>query len=630
MKKFYPITIICCLLLASNLIYAQVPQYFKGPGTASSQFPFKNNGAAKTQLWYDPADFSPAIPSGTITTVYFRSQTGAQSGTYNNFNLLMKQPASGTGFTGTTFETGLTAVHSNATQNITTPAGAGDWFSITLTTPFPYNNSLPLVIEINYAPPFGGVGIDCFASSTTFNRKLYAASATATTGLASNGFWQDFGVDVVTICSSPPTAGNTTVSPDPACLGNSATLDLSGHTIGTGQDYQWETSPNIGGPYTNVGSVQTTSSLVINPTTPVYYRCKVTCSGLSDTSSALLVAVTNPVTTSVSIQTVETNICSGASTLFSATPTNGGSTPSYQWKINGNNVGTDNDTLITTAVTGPSDVTCEMASSIPCVTSNPAISNTINMTVITRLITSVTVDISTNDTICEEDEVTFTATPVNGGASPSYQWTKNGANVGTNSNTYTDNDIKDKNFFNCLMSTSETCVTSATIGTSPIIFSVSPPPPKPSITVSGNQVICSPASSYQWRFNGTDIPGATSQTHIAQQTGVYSVTISDATGCFVTSDDKSVKSTVGIAEATNDDGISVYPSPFNDLLTVELKREIAATYQLEIINASGQVVYRKQAASKKEVIDVSTLNSGLYLLNIRWDDQLISKQVLKK
>jgi hypothetical protein len=40
-------------------------------------------------------------------------------------------------------------------------------------------------------------------------------------------------------------------------------------------------------------------------------------------------------------------ICGGGTLTFTANPTNGGSSPSYQWKVNGGNVGTNSATYST-------------------------------------------------------------------------------------------------------------------------------------------------------------------------------------------------------------------------------------------------------------------------------------------
>ena len=94
-------------------------------------------------------------------------------------------------------------------------------------------------------------------------------------------------------CTSPPTPGTATVSSTPVCENTLVALGATGFSIGAGQTYQWQSSVNPAGPYTNISGAMNTPSFTISATETLYYRLAVTCSGNTQYSTPVLLTV-NP------------------------------------------------------------------------------------------------------------------------------------------------------------------------------------------------------------------------------------------------------------------------------------------------------------------------------------------------
>ncbi|HET9744862.1 MAG TPA: choice-of-anchor L domain-containing protein, partial [Chitinophagaceae bacterium] len=104
----------------------------------------------------------------------------------------------------------------------------------------------------------------------------------------------------------------------------------------------------------------------------------------------------------------------------------------YNYTLSGATTGSGNGTASgQTYNSGTTTVTYK-------ITDAPSISCSFTVTVNTNVVPTVTIVANPANTICAGTNVTFTATPTNGGT-PSYQWKLNGNNVGTNSNTYSNN-----------------------------------------------------------------------------------------------------------------------------------------------------------------------------------------------
>jgi gliding motility-associated-like protein len=273
-----------------------------------------------------------------------------------------------------------------------------------------------------------------------------------------------------TFTVSQPIIPTITIDPSvyDGCDGMSLTYMAKVTNAGTAPTYQWE----VNGQPVGTNSNSFTSSTLNNGD---IINCILTnttdCTSgpvTSANASAILSAYQTPAVTIASSATGP--VTPGANVIFTATPTNGGTNPAYQWYLNGNEVGTNSPTYSSACFSDGDAVMCVMTNQGgKCLTILTAVSNTI---FVSTTMGNQFVSISASaTTIYSGQSVTFTAKGVSLGTSPAYQWQLNGANVGDNSSTYTSNTLKNGDVVVCLI-TNNGC--NAPLTTNSIIITVLP------------------------------------------------------------------------------------------------------------------------------------------------------------
>lgn len=151
-------------------------------------------------------------------------------------------------------------------------------------------------------------------------------------------------------------------------------------------------------------------------------------------------------------------------------------------------------------------------------------------------------------------------------------------------------------------------------------LSLYPPPSVPVISQNIGVLTSTPASTYQWYFNGNPISGATGQSYTPAQNGAYYVVITDANGCSAFS------STFNMNDVSVDEtgaaGISVYPNPNNGTFTVVTAHPVNG--QLNVFDLSGKNVYSRSLDAAGNTIEVSLpFASGVYVLQLKSEEGLL-------
>jgi PKD repeat protein len=301
----------------------------------------------------------------------------------------------------------------------------------------------------------------------TYPVTLVATNATGSNSLTMSGY--------ITVNSNvtPAISISLTGGSNPMCTGASASFSATVSNGGTTPSFQWKVNGSNAG--TN-SSLFTTSSLTNGQAVTCVLTSNASCATTATaTSSAITMTVNGSVTPSVSIALTSGSNpgCNGSSLSFSANPVNGGSSPDYQWLVNGSNAGTNSSSFTSSSLSNGDDITCILTGNSSCASTPTAVSSAITLTLNSSVTPAVTIlQTAGTNSMCVGSSASFSASAVNGGSTPAYQWKVNGTNAGTNSSVFTTSSLTNGQAVTCILTSNASCVTTSTASSSAITMTV--------------------------------------------------------------------------------------------------------------------------------------------------------------
>ena len=290
--------------LSSVEVQAQ-DTYTLGSGTTSystlgiNPFSTINRSSRSQYLYYGQELLELDAISGNIISIsFFVTQLG-QPLSIKPENIKIKMGMTSLFVLPTTLIPNLPVYYESTTENINSTG----WYTFTLQTPFEWDGDRNILVEVCRTNQDFGTSFE--VQATQFFANDFRTTGLYTNELNQNGCSLTGETPMVNInrrrrpnlqvvmtmpCDGLPSAGVTVATPGPYCSGAPFGLSIQNGSIESGLFYQWQSSPNDNGPWTDIIAANNTTYST-SQSIATWYRRTTTCieSQLTINDQALLV-----------------------------------------------------------------------------------------------------------------------------------------------------------------------------------------------------------------------------------------------------------------------------------------------------------------------------------------------------
>jgi hypothetical protein len=137
------------------------------------------------------------------------------------------------------------------------------------------------------------------------------------------------------------------------------------------------------------------------------------------------------------------------------------------------------------------------------------------------------------------------------------------------------------------------------------------------VTSDGQLLLTDEASGHQWYLNGEEISGATGNSYVATENGIYTcIAIEDICESTLSAGFEVVLG--GVLERSI--ALKLYPNPAQDFIVFERTLLTGSTFS--VYDVAGREVLRGITTNARTTVDVSNLGVGLYRLVFAEGEQM--------